>query len=191
MSADTIHATIGAPDRSASWDAGVPFEAFLASAEDLVQLWTSTYVRATAPEDIVARAAALPGDWKLLALSADWCIDAAPVLPYVSRLAEAVPTLDFRTLDRDDHLDLMDEHLTNGRSRSIPVVLLLDGEGKERGWWGPRPADLQSWVTSDEAQALDKAERYKKARAWFARDKGQSTLREIVEMMEAAAGGVG
>ena len=191
MSADTIHATIGAPDRSASWDAGVPFEAFLASAEDLVQLWTSTYVRATAPEDIVARAAALPGDWKLLALSADWCIDAAPVLPSVSRLAEAVPTLDFRTLDRDDHLDLMDEHLTNGRSRSIPVVLLLDGEGKERGWWGPRPADLQSWVTSDEAQALDKAERYKKARAWFARDKGQSTLREIVEMMEAAAGGVG
>ena len=47
MSALTIHSTLGAPDRSASWDAGVPFETFLASAEDLVQLWTSTYVRAT------------------------------------------------------------------------------------------------------------------------------------------------
>ena len=191
MSAPTIHSTFGAPDRSASWEAGVPFEAFLASAEDLVQLWTSTYVRATAPDDLVERAAALPGEWKLLALSADWCIDAAPVLPYVSRLAEAVPTLDFRLLDRDEHLELMDEHLTNGRSRSIPVVLLLDGDGHERAWWGPRPADLQAWVTSDEAQALAKEERYKRARQWFARDKGRTTLNEVVTMMEASGGGVG
>ena len=118
-------------------------------------------------------------------------IDAAPVLPYVSRLAEAVPTLDFRLLDRDDHLDLMDEHLTNGRSRSIPVVLLLDGNGQERAWWGPRPADLQAWVMS-EGQELEKTERYKRARQWFARDKGRSTLEEIVAMMETAAGaGIG
>ena len=190
MSALTIHSTLGAPDRSASWEAGVPFETFLASAEDLVQLWTSTYVRATAPDDLVRRASALPGEWKLLALSADWCIDAAPVLPYVSRLAEAVPTLDFRLLDRDDHLGLMDEHLTNGRSRSIPVVILLDGDGRERAWWGPRPADLQAWVMG-EGQELEKTERYKHARRWFARDKGRSTLREIVEMMETAGGGVG
>ena len=190
MSIPTVHATLGAPDRSASWDAGESFESFLASAEDLVQLWTSTYSRATVPDEFIERAAALPGEWKLLALSADWCIDAAPVLPFVVRLAEAVPTLEFRTLDRDDHLELMDEHLTNGRSRSIPIVILLDGEGKERGWWGPRPADLQAWVMSDEAQAMENGERYKRVRQWFARDKGRTTLNEIVTMMETAAGGI-
>ena len=46
-------------------------------------------------------------------------------------------------------------------------------------------------MTSDEGQALGKEERYKHARKWFARDRGRSTLREIVEMMETAAGGVG
>ena len=190
MSALTLHTTLDSPDRSASWEAGESFESFLASAEDLVALWTSTYTRATVPEEFIKRAAALPGEWKLLALSADWCIDAAPVLPFVVRLAEAVPSLEFRTLNRDDHLELMDQHLTNGRSRSIPVVILLDGEGKERGWWGPRPADLQAWVMSDEAQAMENGERYKRARQWFARDKGRSTLNEIVTLMESAVGGV-
>ena len=190
MSIPTVHVTLGAPDRSASWEAGESFDAFLASAEDLVQLWTSTYTRAVVPDDIIERVAALPGEWKLLAMAADWCIDAAPVLPFVVRLAEAMPTLEYRQLERDDHLELMDEHLTNGRSRSIPIVILLDGEGKERGWWGPRPADLQAWVLSDEAQAMEKEERYKRARQWFARDKGRTALHEIVTMMEAAVGDV-
>lgn len=190
MSLPTVHVTLGAPNRSASWEAGESFQEFLDSAEELVQLWTSTYTRATVPAEILERAEALPGSWKLLALSADWCIDAAPVLPYVVRLTEALPSLEFRTLNRDDHLELMDAHLTNGRSRSIPVVILLDGEGVERGWWGPRPADLQAWVMSDEAQAMETEERYRRSRQWFARDKGRTTLHEILTLMEMVTAGV-
>ena len=55
--------------------------------------------------------------------------------------AEAVPNLDLRMIERDQNLDLMDAHLTNGKSRSIPVVILLDDGFCERGWWGPRPTD--------------------------------------------------
>ncbi|MEO0559144.1 MAG: thioredoxin family protein [Bacteroidota bacterium] len=190
MSIPTLHTTLDAPDRSADWDAAESFASFLGSAEDLVALWTSTYTRATVPDEIIERAEALPGEWKLLAMAADWCIDAAPVLPFVVRLAEALPTLEYRQLERDDHLELMDEHLTNGRSRSIPIVILLDGNGQERGWWGPRPAELQAWVMSDEAQAMENDERYKRARQWFARDKGRTTLHEILTLMESVAGGV-
>ena len=190
MSISTIHVTLDAPDRSSDWEAGESFQSFLDAADDLVELWTSTYTRATVPEDLVERVSALPGEWKLLALAADWCIDAAPILPFFVRLAEAVPTLEFRTLNRDDHLELMDEHLTNGRSRSIPVVILLDGEGAERGWWGPRPAELQAWVMSDAFQELTKEERYKHARKWLARDKGRTPLHELVTLMETTAGGV-
>jgi len=188
MSIPTLHTTPDAPNQSPSWDAGMSFEAFLESAEDLVALWTSTYSRATVPDEFIERATALPGEWKLLAMAADWCTDATPVLPFVARLAEAVPTIEFRFLNRDDHLELMDQHLTNGRSRSIPIVILLDGEGNEHGWWGPRPAELQAWVLSDEAQALESADRVKHSRKWYARDKGRTALSEILTLMEAAAG---
>ncbi|MGH7713649.1 MAG: thioredoxin family protein, partial [Gemmatimonadaceae bacterium] len=40
-------------------------------------------------------------------------------------------------LSRDANPDIMNAHLT-GRPRSIPVVIALDGNRMEHGWWGPR-----------------------------------------------------
>ena len=173
--------------RDADWERAAPFADWLAEADDLVDLWTSATERATVSADLVARAEAVPGDWKLLVITEDWCLDATSTIPPVVALAEAVSTLDLRVLDRDDNLELMDEHLTNGRARSIPVVLLLDGEGVERAWWGPRPADLQAWFYGD-GQEMEKEDRYRELRKWYARDRGASTLREVVEMIEEAAG---
>ena len=103
-------------------------------------------------------------------------------VPIVARLAELAPNVDLRVLARDQNLDLMDAHLT-GTSRSIPVVIALDEEFNERGWWGPRPAALQQWVLGP-GQALDKDARYREIRSWYARDKGRTTLEEVVGMME-------
>ena len=62
----------------------------------------------------------------------------------------------------------MDDHLTGGTARSIPIVIVLDASGGERAWWGPRPADLQAWFTGDDAQALEKDDRYRELRKWYA-----------------------
>ena len=58
-------------------------------------------------------------------------------MPVVACLARDAHNLDLRVLARDENLDIMDTHLTNGRSRSIPVVILLDEDFVEKGWWGP------------------------------------------------------
>ncbi len=175
-------------DRLPDWDAAVAFEPWLDTAEDLVELWTSGHARATADPALVARVESVPGAWRLLVLSEDWCLDATATVPALVRLAEAAGNVELRLLDRDDHLDLMDEHLTDGRARSIPVAILLDGTGAERGWWGPRPADLQAWVLGD-GQALDKEVLYREVRKWYARDRGVSAVREVVELIERAGGG--
>jgi hypothetical protein len=88
-------------------------------------------------------------------------------------------------LARDANLDVMDRHLTNG-SRSIPLVLILDADGTLRGTWGPRPTELQAWVLGP-GQALDKTERYKQVRTWYVRDRGATTLAEVVQALESAA----
>jgi hypothetical protein len=74
----------------------------------------------------------------------------------------------------------MDQYLT-GESRSIPVVIVLDESFEEVGHWGPRPTVLQDWVTAN--RAMPKAERYPQMRRWYARDKGETTLREVVEVV--------
>lgn len=156
------------------------FEEYL---EERVQkhrdLWHGLYERASVPEGIVEAAREVPGRWRLLALSEDWCGDAVNTLPFVARLAEAVPGWELRVVERDRSPDLMDAHLTDG-SRSIPVVIVLDEEFREVGWWGPRPRGLQEWVLG-EGRALEKEERYRRQRRWYARDRGETALRELLE----------
>jgi hypothetical protein len=105
------------------------------------------------------------------------------IVPIVAKLCEAVSNMDMRILARDENLDIMDEHLTNGRSRSIPIVILLNQKYQECGWWGPRPSPLQKWVM-EEGMKLPKDERYHEVRTFYARDHGLTTMNEIVGMLE-------
>ena len=167
---------------------GLSFEEFLPTAEKNADLWAGVWQRARIPDAAVDRAEALPGQWHLLVLSEDWCGDAVNTVPVLARLAEQASNLDLRLLGRDDNPDLMDAHLTNGRSRSVPVELFLDEDFVERGWWGPRPAEIQQWVMEEGLQ-MDSAERYKHVRRWYARDKGRTTLDEVLGGIEAAVAG--
>jgi ADP-heptose:LPS heptosyltransferase len=115
----------------------------------------------------------------------DWCGDAVNTVPHLARLAERAPNLDLRVVGREDNPDLMDAHLTNG-SRSIPVVIALDSAFVEHGWWGPRPSELQLWATTV-GKTMEKDERYRYVRTWYARDRGRTTLDEVVTLLARAA----
>lgn len=161
------------------------FGEYLASVERNRELWHAVHERVRLPEEVVEAARAVPGGWRLVALSEDWCGDAVNTLPVIARLAEEVGW-DLRVLGRDDNPDLMDAHLTNGRSRSIPVVIVYDEDLEEIGWWGPRPGEIQSWVLG-EGLSLSSPERYKVIRRWYARDRGRTTLRELIALVGRAA----
>jgi hypothetical protein len=160
-------------------------EAFIAGAQQNQELWQKLAARAAVSADLVDRAARLPAPRHLLVLVEDWCGDAVNTVPPLAKLAAAVPQLDLRVLARDEHPDLMDAHLTNG-ARAIPVVMVLDEHYEELGWWGPRPRELQRWVLAD-GQALEKPERYKMVRTWYARDRGRATLEEVLAIAEGGA----
>lgn len=164
--------------------AGETFSEFLAKPKKYKELWDALYKRAVVPEAILARSKTLEQPWHLLVLSEEWCGDSINTLPLVARLTEAMPGSDMRIVERDLNLDLMDAHLT-GTSRSIPVIMLLDGDYIERAWWGPRPRPLQEWVIK-EGLALPKEDRYREVRTWYARDHGMTSLTELLDMIEGA-----
>lgn len=172
MNAERFHA---APD----------FRGYLEEVTENRDLWHGVYERVRLPDELVAAARAVPGRWHLLALSEDWCGDAVNTLPVIARLAEEAGW-DLRVLSRDENPDLMDAHLTNGRSRSIPVVMVFDADYEEVAWWGPRPAEIQSWVM-DEGLQLASPERYKVVRRWYAKDRGRSTVEELLELLHQPA----
>jgi len=165
------------------------FRDYLGRVERNRDLWAAVYRKGQIPQEVRAEGEALVSrPLHLLALSEDWCGDAVNTLPLVARFAEVISHLHFRVLGRDDNPDLMDGHLTEGVSRSIPVVILYDGSFRELGWWGPRPGPLQRWVRR-EGIHLPPEERYREVRRWYARDRGLTTLRELLELIRAGAEG--
>jgi hypothetical protein len=169
---------------AARYEAAPRFPAYIESVVKHAELWKGMYRTAMPSSGDVMRLSSIPGEWRLLALSEDWCSDAVSTLPVMARLAEQAG-MDFRVLGRDANADLMDAHLTSG-TRSIPVLMVLDGEFRERGWWGPRPASLQRWYRN-EAHMLPKEDRTRRKRAWYARDRGRTVVNELLEAVERAS----
>lgn len=160
------------------WEQAQTFEVFVASCKaEHCGLWRGLYNLARVPEWALAAVSAGPGR-KLLVIAEDWCGDASNTIPILAKLADAVPSLELRVVARDQNLELMDRYLTNG-SRSIPVVIALDEEFREVGHWGPRPTQLQAWVMANRG-TTPKAELYPEVRKWYARDRGETTLREVL-----------
>jgi hypothetical protein len=160
------------------WDRALTYPEFLAASTKHKGLWEGIYAIARLPA--WATGALAPGARRrLLVVAEDWCGDASSTIPIVARLVNQVPGLELRVLRRDEHPAVMDQYLTNG-SRSIPVVIALDQDYRELGHWGPRPRELQAWVMANRG-TVPKAELYPKVRQWYARDHGESTLREILQ----------
>jgi hypothetical protein len=162
---------------------------FVAGPIANAEMWRTLVARHTQAllsGDIGPRAAAVSGAWHLLALVEDWCGDAFNTVPALCALTAAQPNIDLRVLRRDENLDLMDQHLSPTGGRAIPVVMVLDEHYIERGWWGSRPSALQTWMFSPEAQGMAKDDRYREARRWYTRDRGESTLSEVLAVIEAA-----
>jgi hypothetical protein len=167
----------------ARYECGETFADFMARPKPDAQFWMGILKRVTIPPEMSARVEALGGRWRLLALSEDWCGDSINILPIVARLTDSVTNMELRILGRDANPDIMDAHLT-GTSRSIPIVILLNDKFRECGWWGPRPFALQRWV-QEKGMLLTPAERYREIRSFYARDRGATTIEEIVSMLEA------
>ncbi len=162
--------------------AGSTFAELLARPKDNSELWDAIYKRAKLSPAARDRASRLSGRWHLLVVNEDWCGDSVNLLPQIARLEECCTNIDMRILGRETNRDLMDKHLT-GSSRSIPIVIVYDTGFVERGWWGPRPSPLQRWVMS-EGLALPKPDRYRHIRGWYARDRGETVVSELLAIME-------
>lgn len=171
-------------DFRALWEHALPYHQFVQEAGANRDLWTGMYRIARIPEWAIAAARSTGTKHHLLVIAEDWCGDGTSTIPYLAKLADESRCLEVRVLRRDQHPSVMDRYLT-GAARAIPIVIVLDREFRELGHWGPRPGALESWAR-EARKSMDKAELYPLVRRWYARDKGEATLREVLGLLGEA-----
>lgn len=121
-----------------------------------------------------------------LVLTEGWSRDVAQIVPVIQKMADQTNMIQARYILRDNHLEIMDQFLTEGRSRSIPKLICLDSHTLEvLGDWGPRPQEAQQLFkhlkASDEYSSRERAERLHK---WYADDKTESVQDEFIPLIE-------
>ena len=132
-------------------------------------------------EALLASAASIKDQTRWLVISEHWCGDASQINPIFNKIAEASKgKIDLRFVYRDTNHELIDAHLTDGTSRSIPILLVLDNDYQVVNTYGPRPAEAQILVK----EILAKGESYAiPVHTWYAKDKQKSLQAELLQML--------
>lgn len=93
---------------------------------------------------------------RVVALAEVWCGHCMLDVPILLRMTEAAG-IPVSMLPRDEHLELMDQYVTNGK-RYIPIFIFIDEDGNEVGKWGPMAPTVQELVDrlKEEANVPDK-----------------------------------
>lgn len=176
------------PDLEALWAEARPFTAFLAAADRRKAMWDTHYGEGRVDADHVARVAAVPGSWRILAVAEDACSDSVNTIPYLALLAERADNVEIRVIDSRAGRALMEAHRTPDGRAATPTVLLLDDDGSLAGCWVERPARLQEWALESRPGLSDR-EFVSQKQDWYDADGGTSTVSEVVAVLEAAGRG--
>ena len=180
------------PFVSEDWAAGRSWDEYLGSVEKHADLWKHHWEHAEVDAGTRARLTDLPGVRRVLILTEDWCGDAVRSVPVIVRACHEAEGVEVRLLDIAGHADLMNRHLSK-RAKAIPVAIVMDGEGNDLGWWGPRPAPLQA-ILRDRLRELGSPPKdeigkfYAPIMGWYKKDGGKTTLAEFALLLERTVG---
>ena len=135
--------------------------------------------------EIIQKLNQLNGDYIWLVISEGWCGDAAQILPVIYKMAELSERIDLKIVFRDENEDLMNLFLTNG-TKSIPKLIILDKNTLEvLSDFGPRPIGAKQLILDYKAKhgIVDEAAKIA-LQKWYLDDKGTSTMKEIVVILQ-------
>ena len=169
------------------YESGRPYTEFLSSARRRAELWIGNTEKAEQIDShLVARARAVGGSWRLLAVAVDSCSDSVSTIPYLAQLVDMVDGLEMRVVDPTTGLSIMESHRTLDGRASTPTILLLNEDFDEVGCFIERPPALKDWILEED---FSSQEMYPQKMEWYDRDSGYHTVEIFVEMLEAAASG--
>ncbi len=188
MGTPAIPLAVAPPSLEELYRSGLTFQEFLARADRRKEAWHEHYEQGSVSDEIIERARAIPGRWRILAIAEDWCSDSVNTIPFLALLTERVENLEMRIIDSDAGREIMEANRTPDGRAATPTLLILDEAFESSGCWIERPAELQTWALENRAK-LEEGEFLRQKITWYREDGGRRTVEEIVAVIEAAASG--
>jgi hypothetical protein len=118
----------------------------------------------------------------ILVITEGWCGDAAQIVPVIEKLSKLSDRIRTHYILRDENLEIIDMFLTNGKSRSIPIFVIIEN-GQVIGKFGPRPAPAQELIDQLKAENSGMDVIKEKLHLWYARDKHKALEEEFVAVL--------
>jgi thiol-disulfide isomerase/thioredoxin len=120
-----------------------------------------------------------------LVLTESWCGDAAHIMPVINKVAELNDNIDYKVVMRDENDALMNEFLTNG-GRAIPKLIAINNETNEViDTFGPRPIVATEMVKAYKEEHGKLTPEFKEdLQRWYNKDKGQSTIVDLLHLLD-------
>lgn len=166
------------------YSGGQTWDGFFTAVNRRRELWQRNWSIARVPTDLLERARAAGSGWRILVITEPGCSDSANSVPYIAKLADELG-LGIRFVNSTTGKPWMEAHrATDGRA-ATPTVLILDEQYRLRGCWIEQPVALQKIWLPIVARG-ETAEHVDEKMDWYARDEGRETLRELIEVLEAA-----
>ncbi|MDF9763380.1 hypothetical protein OKW24_005153 [Peribacillus simplex] len=162
------------------FEKGIPAKEFISSMKVHKENLQSIQERFSITEaDQVFLSELKSKELRAIVITEDWCGDAMMNIPILLNISEAA-NIETRMVLRDQNLELIDQYLTNGTARSIPIFIFIDRNGEEKAVWGPRAPKVQEYVMElrsdlpakdDESFEAEQKEVFKKITEAFSEDK--------------------
>jgi hypothetical protein len=187
-------------DYKAYFEKGVDFETYLAKMEDEAALKASEGLLAYVPMNLQRVSRILKTyevspalletfvqiqhkiNW--LVITENWCGDAAQIVPVMHKIASVSEgKITLRLIYRDEHLPLIDAHLT-GTSRSIPKLIQLDTHFNLTAIWGPRPNEAQQLVLDLKKNPATADKYSEELHKWYAQNKQAFIERDLIKAIQ-------
>lgn len=112
-----------------------------------------------------------------------WCGDASHSVPFIAMLANLNQNIKLEIELRDSENSEIDNYLTNG-SKSIPILIVRDADGKDIFRWGPRPAKCQKVFDDLKSKEIAFEELKKGLQEWYNHDRGMSLQQEFLGLYD-------
>lgn len=135
-------------------------------------------------EELVQLVEDIDRDQNWLMIAEPWCGDVVHLLPILKKMEELNSHVKVKIVLRDQNLDLMDQHLTNG-GRSIPKVIVSDQDSPTLFTWGPRSKNATDYLTKlNNDSTINKDQAKMLLQKWYNQDKGISIQEELINLIK-------
>jgi hypothetical protein len=173
---------------AALFNAGQPYDSFVAAARDRRAQWVTLTETARLPADAMQAVRGITAPLRVLIVAIDGCSDSVNSLPYIARLLGHAPSVQLRVVLPTAGARVMEAYRTPDGRAATPTLIVLDAQDRVVGCWVERPAVLQQMALDARAAGtLDAYQRTKQQ--WYDADGGVAIATEVAAVIGGAARG--